>query len=233
MAFNFHVDPGVRVEEELYSRVLKPGRAEKLHGDIKHIQCHAENRFSVTMANGETKEIRGQSSLRRVWNFVQMDRAFEPDRLYSYLSEKHGGVKRVERDAAVYFDVVFRSKKNEDKTFEVTVTQAELDAVVSKHSAASKVAITRQNLDSHYIVEFMDGFKKTIHGLHNATVKSQLEKQAAEDSHRKVRHSGLSAAAEAIKPKLPQGADERMAANQAAAPAPIDAEAANRRFARW
>lgn len=230
MSFNFKVDDGVRVDETLYREMLKPARAEHLHGDVAHIQCHAEGRFTVTMADGTVKKIRGDGSGRtKVWNLVAKDRAAEPDRLYSWLSERHGGVRHIYVDRTVYFDLVFASKANPgSEAFRITVPQSRIDAEVAKRPS-SKLLKSVQNMNSRYTVEFNDGTVKSIDGLHRSTIAEQMRKQ---ELHRSGARDETLLAAES---PMMTGVDERMLRNAASSPAPLDPEAAAKRpnFRGW
>lgn len=75
MGVKIRIDPGVRVDDSLWSEQIKAARSEKIHG-VAEIQCHAEDLFTVTLADGTVKKM----GAVRLYNLLRQERAAEPAR---------------------------------------------------------------------------------------------------------------------------------------------------------
>ena len=75
MGVKIRIDPGVRVDDALWTEQIKSARAEKIHG-VAEIVCHTEDRFTVTFDDGTVKKM----GCVRLYNLLRQERAAEPAR---------------------------------------------------------------------------------------------------------------------------------------------------------
>lgn len=87
MAFKFNIAKGVRVRDDLFSKLVQ-ARNERLHGEITFVEC-AEGKFTVHTRDGKVTEMKaygeaGDQSSIRLCNMLNAEIQAEPERRKTY-----------------------------------------------------------------------------------------------------------------------------------------------------